>query len=166
MYGVDEFAAIINPPHAGILAVGAASLVVNTDRSLTVMTVTLSADHRVLTEPWPPQWLAAFAQLIENPVRMSNGCRTSATSHTCRAGARTVREPSGCTIRQAVDADRLHVGGPLLHEGRINTRVQQVGADRRAVRAGAEDGYAETGHLSLLEYSFTHVRMDPRFMRD
>jgi pyruvate dehydrogenase E2 component (dihydrolipoamide acetyltransferase) len=72
MYGTQEFSAIINPPHAGILAVGAArkAPVVVDDEIVvgTVMTVTLSADHRVLDGALAAQWLAAFVGLIENPV--------------------------------------------------------------------------------------------------
>ncbi len=73
MYGTTQFSAIINPPHAGILAVGAASArpVVEPDGSLgvaTVMTVTLSADHRVLDGALAARWLAAFVARIENPV--------------------------------------------------------------------------------------------------
>lgn len=73
MYGTAEFSAIINPPHAGILAVGAAlpQPVVQEDGSLgvaTMMTVTLSADHRVLDGAIAAQWLAAFQRRIENPV--------------------------------------------------------------------------------------------------
>lgn len=73
MYGTTEFSAIINPPHAGILAVGAAARqpVVEDDGSLavaTIMTVTLSADHRVLDGAIAAQWLAAFQRRIENPV--------------------------------------------------------------------------------------------------
>ena len=72
MYGTQEFSAIINPPHAGILAVGAArkAPVVVDDEIVvgTVMTVTLSADHRVLDGALAAQWLAAFVALIENPV--------------------------------------------------------------------------------------------------
>ena len=72
MYGTTEFAAIINPPQWGILAVGAAtqrpvvdngSLVVGS-----VMTVTLSADHRAVDGALAAQWLAAFQRHIENPV--------------------------------------------------------------------------------------------------
>jgi pyruvate dehydrogenase E2 component (dihydrolipoamide acetyltransferase) len=74
MYGTREFAAVINPPHAGILAVGAAEQrAVVTDGRLeaaTVMTVTLSADHRVLDGALAAQWLAAFVSLIESPARM------------------------------------------------------------------------------------------------
>lgn len=73
MYGTREFSAIINPPQAGILAVGAASPrpVVGPDGELTVgnvMTVTLSADHRVLDGALAAEWLAAFVARIENPV--------------------------------------------------------------------------------------------------
>ena len=75
MYGTAEFAAIINPPHAGILAVGAATRrpVVEDDGSLaaaTVMSVTLSADHRVLDGALAAQWLAAFVARIENPLQI------------------------------------------------------------------------------------------------
>lgn len=73
MYGTSEFSAILNPPHAGILAVGAAEKrpIVGSDDSLevaTMMTVTLSADHRVLDGALAAQWLAAFQRRIENPV--------------------------------------------------------------------------------------------------
>lgn len=75
MYGTKEFSAIINPPHSGILAVGAASRrpVVAEDGGLTVatvMTVTLSADHRVLDGAVAAQWLAAFVRRIEHPLGM------------------------------------------------------------------------------------------------
>ncbi len=73
MYGTREFSAIINPPHSGILAVGAASKrpVVGSDGELTVasvMTVTLSADHRVLDGALAAQWLAAFVARVESPL--------------------------------------------------------------------------------------------------
>ena len=73
MYGTSEFSAIINPPHAGILAVGAASrrpIVTDTGELGvgTMMTVTLSADHRVLDGALAAQWLAAFVKRIENPL--------------------------------------------------------------------------------------------------
>ena len=75
MYGTREFSAIINPPHAGILAVGAARKqpVVDDAGALavgTVMTVTLSADHRVLDGALAAQWLAAFVKRIEQPLSM------------------------------------------------------------------------------------------------
>ncbi|MEV0494013.1 dihydrolipoamide acetyltransferase family protein [Streptomyces atratus] len=72
MYGSQEFSAILNPPQAGILAVGAARQVpVVDDGELavgTVMTVTLSADHRVIDGALAAQWLAAFVERIENPM--------------------------------------------------------------------------------------------------
>lgn len=73
MYGTTEFAAILNPPHAGILAVGAAEKrpLVGADGGIevaTMMTVTLSADHRVWDGALAAQWLAAFQRRVENPV--------------------------------------------------------------------------------------------------
>ncbi|WP_368499153.1 dihydrolipoamide acetyltransferase family protein [Herbiconiux sp. A18JL235] len=71
MYGVTEFSAIINPPQSAILAVGAARqqpVVVDGELAVgTVMTVTLSADHRVLDGALAAQWLAAFVKKIESP---------------------------------------------------------------------------------------------------
>ncbi|MGP3969769.1 pyruvate dehydrogenase complex dihydrolipoamide acetyltransferase [Streptomyces sp. 6N223] len=73
MYGVGEFAAIINPPQAGILAVGAATRqpAVSEDGEIqvaTVMRVTLSVDHRVIDGAIAAEWLAAFTKRIENPL--------------------------------------------------------------------------------------------------
>ena len=72
MFGTQEFSAIINPPQAGILAVGAARQApVVVDGALavgTVMTVTLSADHRVLDGALAARWLAAFVARIEHPL--------------------------------------------------------------------------------------------------
>lgn len=72
MYGVTEFSAILNPPHSGILAVGGAvqkPVVVDGELAVgTVMTVTLSADHRVIDGAVAAQWMAAFVRLIENPL--------------------------------------------------------------------------------------------------
>jgi pyruvate dehydrogenase E2 component (dihydrolipoamide acetyltransferase) len=72
MFGVDEFSAILNPPQSGILAVAAAKQrpVVENDSIVvgTVMTVTLSADHRVVDGALAATWLAAFVRLIENPL--------------------------------------------------------------------------------------------------
>ena len=75
MYGVREFSAIINPPHATILAVGAAQRrpVEAADggvKFVSQMTVTLSCDHRVVDGALGAELLAAFKQLIESPVRM------------------------------------------------------------------------------------------------
>jgi pyruvate dehydrogenase E2 component (dihydrolipoamide acetyltransferase) len=73
MYGVREFSAIINPPHATILAVGAARRApVETEdggvKFVSQMTVTLSCDHRVVDGALGAELLAAFKSLLEKPV--------------------------------------------------------------------------------------------------
>jgi len=74
MYGVAEFSAIINPPQSAILAVGLARqqpIVVDGVIEVgTIMTVTLSADHRIMDGALAAQWLAAFVRCIEHPVGM------------------------------------------------------------------------------------------------
>lgn len=74
MYGVREFAAIINPPQACILAVGqGAQQAVVRDGQLaiaTMMSCTLSADHRAVDGVLGAKFLAAFKQLIEVPMTM------------------------------------------------------------------------------------------------
>jgi pyruvate dehydrogenase E2 component (dihydrolipoamide acetyltransferase) len=72
MYGIREFAAIINPPQATILAIGAGERrPVETDdgfRFVDKMTVTLSCDHRVVDGALGAELLAAFRHFIEHPV--------------------------------------------------------------------------------------------------
>ena len=73
MYGVREFSAIINPPHATILAVGASRRApVETEdggvKFVSQMTVTLSCDHRVVDGALGAELLAAFKRLLEKPV--------------------------------------------------------------------------------------------------
>jgi pyruvate dehydrogenase E2 component (dihydrolipoamide acetyltransferase) len=73
MYGVREFAAIINPPQATILAVGASrrQAVERADGGVafaSVMSVTLSCDHRVVDGALGAQLLAAFRGFVEQPV--------------------------------------------------------------------------------------------------
>jgi pyruvate dehydrogenase E2 component (dihydrolipoamide acetyltransferase) len=74
MYGVEEFAAIINPPHAAILAVGAVrDEPVVEDGAVVpgqVMSVTLSVDHRPVDGVIAARWLAALRELLENPLRV------------------------------------------------------------------------------------------------
>ena len=74
MFGTEEFAAIINPPQAAILAVGAARPEpVVVDGSLevgTVMRVTLSVDHRAVDGATAAEWMKAFVGLLENPVQI------------------------------------------------------------------------------------------------
>jgi pyruvate dehydrogenase E2 component (dihydrolipoamide acetyltransferase) len=75
MFGIDNFDAIINPPHAAILAVGAGvkKPVVKADGSLgvaTVMSVTLSVDHRVIDGALGANLLQAIKDNLENPIAM------------------------------------------------------------------------------------------------
>jgi pyruvate dehydrogenase E2 component (dihydrolipoamide acetyltransferase) len=74
MYGIREFAAVINPPQAGILAVGAGEQrPVVKDGALataTMMTATLSADHRLVDGATGAELLAAFKSYVEEPLSM------------------------------------------------------------------------------------------------
>jgi pyruvate dehydrogenase E2 component (dihydrolipoamide acetyltransferase) len=74
MYGIKDFAAVINPPHATILAVGAGEerAVVREGRIVPVqiMTVTLSTDHRAVDGALGAELVVAFKALVENPVLM------------------------------------------------------------------------------------------------
>jgi pyruvate dehydrogenase E2 component (dihydrolipoamide acetyltransferase) len=74
MFGVKNFQAIVNPPHATILAVGAGeqrAVVKNGHLAVaTVMTVTFSTDHRAVDGALGAELIAAFKALIENPVGM------------------------------------------------------------------------------------------------
>lgn len=79
MFGIKEFAAVINPPQAAILAVGGAEKVVkpvisndgNQEfKTVTTMTVTLSCDHRVIDGAVGAKWLNVFKETIENPLYM------------------------------------------------------------------------------------------------
>jgi len=73
MYGVREFSAIINPPHATILAVGATrrAPIEAEDGSMkfiSQMSVTLSCDHRVVDGALGAELLVAFKNFVEAPV--------------------------------------------------------------------------------------------------
>jgi pyruvate dehydrogenase E2 component (dihydrolipoamide acetyltransferase) len=74
MYGTEEFAAIINPPQAAILAVGAAReepvAVEGRLEVATVMRLTLSVDHRPVDGVVGARWLAALTDLLEHPARI------------------------------------------------------------------------------------------------
>ena len=74
MFGVKNFQAIVNPPHATILAVGAGeqrAVVKNGQLAVaTVMTVTFSTDHRAVDGALGAELIQAFKTLIENPVGM------------------------------------------------------------------------------------------------
>lgn len=74
MMGVKNFAAVVNPPHATILAVGAGEervVVKNGEMKIAnVMTVTLSTDHRAVDGALGAELLGAFKRYIENPLSM------------------------------------------------------------------------------------------------
>jgi pyruvate dehydrogenase E2 component (dihydrolipoamide acetyltransferase) len=74
MYGIRQFGSIINPPQGAILSVGAgeARAVVRDGQVVarTLMTVTLTCDHRVIDGAIGARWLAAFRALIEDPITM------------------------------------------------------------------------------------------------
>ncbi len=74
MFGTRQFTAIINPPQAAILAVGAGEkrpVVKNDELAIaTVMTCTLSVDHRVADGALGAEWMAAFKAIIEDPLSL------------------------------------------------------------------------------------------------
>ncbi|MHC2334444.1 pyruvate dehydrogenase complex dihydrolipoamide acetyltransferase [Bradyrhizobium sp. USDA 4454] len=74
MYGINHFTAVINPPHASILAVGTSEErpVVRGGKIeiANIMSVTLSCDHRAIDGALGAELIGAFKQLIENPVMM------------------------------------------------------------------------------------------------
>jgi pyruvate dehydrogenase E2 component (dihydrolipoyllysine-residue acetyltransferase) len=74
MYGITSFEAVINPPHATILAIGAGEkrpiVVGDKIEAATLMSCTLSGDHRVVDGAVGAELLNAFKMLIEEPVRM------------------------------------------------------------------------------------------------
>jgi pyruvate dehydrogenase E2 component (dihydrolipoamide acetyltransferase) len=74
MFGIKNFSAVINPPHATILAVGAGEqrvIVKNGAPAVaTLMSVTLSTDHRAVDGALGAELISAFKHLIENPISM------------------------------------------------------------------------------------------------
>jgi len=75
MYGTEEFTAIINPPHAAILAVGAvhAEPVVEDDGTVgaaSVLRLTLSVDHRAVDGAVAAEWMQTLIAILERPVRI------------------------------------------------------------------------------------------------
>jgi pyruvate dehydrogenase E2 component (dihydrolipoamide acetyltransferase) len=74
MYGVEEFAAIINPPQSAIVAVGAAREAVVVRRgkpaTATVMTLTMSVDHRAIDGALAARLLKALTSVLEEPVQL------------------------------------------------------------------------------------------------
>src|SRR3546814_436909 len=74
MYGIREFSAVINPPQAAILAVGAGeqrAVVKGGALAIaTVMSCTLSVDHRAVDGAVGAEFMAAFKKLVEDPISM------------------------------------------------------------------------------------------------
>jgi pyruvate dehydrogenase E2 component (dihydrolipoamide acetyltransferase) len=74
MYGVEEFSAIINPPHSAILAVGAglpAPVVVDGKvEVVTQLALVLSVDHRAIDGALAARWMAVLVQALEEPLRL------------------------------------------------------------------------------------------------
>ena len=75
MFGIDSFDAVINPPHGAILAIGAGTKrpIVRDDGTLgvaTVMSVTLSVDHRTIDGTLGSKLLTAIVDNLENPIAM------------------------------------------------------------------------------------------------
>lgn len=75
MFGIDHFTAIINPPQACILAIGSTvpTVVPAPDepqgfKTVPIMKVTLSSDHRVVDGAVGARWLGAFKGYLENPL--------------------------------------------------------------------------------------------------
>jgi pyruvate dehydrogenase E2 component (dihydrolipoamide acetyltransferase) len=75
MFGIKHFSAVINPPQAAILAVGGVEKrVVPRDGDqfdvANILSVTLSCDHRVIDGAVGAEWLQAFKEYVENPIKM------------------------------------------------------------------------------------------------
>jgi pyruvate dehydrogenase E2 component (dihydrolipoamide acetyltransferase) len=76
MFGISQFAAVINPPQACILAVGSSEervVLEGAERkpvTNSFLTVTLSCDHRVVDGAVGARWLKEFKELMEDPIKM------------------------------------------------------------------------------------------------
>ena len=75
MFGVEEFAAIVNPPEPAILAVGAARESVTVKdgaiRIGKVMTMTLSCDHRIIDGLLAAKFMARLKEILESPANLA-----------------------------------------------------------------------------------------------
>ncbi|MCA9675065.1 MAG: 2-oxo acid dehydrogenase subunit E2, partial [Myxococcales bacterium] len=75
MFGIERFTAILNPPEAGILAIGGVMKVPVVEGDQVVpgqrMTVTMSCDHRVIDGALGARWLAALVELLEHPESLA-----------------------------------------------------------------------------------------------
>lgn len=74
MWGIDEFCPIVNPPHSGILAIGASKekpVIKNGSVSIgSVITATVAADHRVIDGEVAARFLTLFRKLVESPYQL------------------------------------------------------------------------------------------------
>jgi pyruvate dehydrogenase E2 component (dihydrolipoamide acetyltransferase) len=74
MYGVEEFSAIINPPHSAILAVGAGlpapAVVDGKVEVVTQLALVLSVDHRAIDGALAARWMTVLVQALEEPLRL------------------------------------------------------------------------------------------------
>jgi pyruvate dehydrogenase E2 component (dihydrolipoamide acetyltransferase) len=74
MYGVEEFSAIINPPHSAILAVGAGApapvIVDGAVEVATVLSLVLSVDHRVIDGALAARWMDVLVTTVQEPLRL------------------------------------------------------------------------------------------------
>src|SRR5690606_19323160 len=146
MFGIDEFTAIINPPEAGILAVGRAEeKVVVEDGELVVrprMRITMSCDHRVIDGATGARFLQTLRAMIEEPMMMrakrrSTCCRTA--EPTCAGSLRRIRR--SCTTALAVQTARSRRSSSVLppyllhelHPEHVVEHVQQLARARRLI---------------------------------
>jgi len=74
MFGIKQFAAVINPPQSAILAVGGTDkkLIMEGEKVKTISTMsfTLSCDHRVIDGAVAAQWMQEFRKIVENPISL------------------------------------------------------------------------------------------------
>ena len=142
MYGIKQFAAIINPPQAAILAVGAAERrpVVGPNGELeaaTVMTVTLSADHRVSTAPSARSGWPRSAPASKTPSASCCEPRHDQDEFRCGGGGRRPRRLRGRHPRRAA--------GPVDRAGRARRagrHLPELGLHSHQGAAAQRDGAA------------------------
>ena len=75
MFGLDSFTAVLNPPEAGVLALGAVkeqpAVIEGQVVPRPLMTATLSVDHRVVDGVTAGRFMKMFAEMLENPARLA-----------------------------------------------------------------------------------------------
>ena len=110
MYGVTDFTAVINPPQAAILAVGAlAQRAVVRDGALVArhtMNVTLACDHRILYGADAAQFLARIRALLERPLALAFADERPRRGY-CAGRTRSTVVPRPSVVRRSSSATRL-----------------------------------------------------------